>query len=335
MGFARLKSMATSAYSLSDTFKNKLITRERVRNYSIAIIATNLLLLAVSCRQHPDYSMGGDFVAFYSAGEIFNTQPKDRLYDLEIQDQLYSSRAGKSSSPFAYTPWFVLPFAALARLPYIWAFAVWTVISIALLCTGFLISYRSMGLPMEWRWPGLFGALAFPPFQFFTLRGGHLSAVGFLILSVAFALHRQRRSLTAGLCLSLMTYKPTLLLIVFPMLICLRLWRVIVGLAIGSLVLSTLSLWLIGISGLESFIELMRLYVAAGNSASESFQTFKYVDIGAGLRLLLGRPVGIVRFALLAIALPLLWLKWRKLPSLCAWSLAVIATLLLNLYAPI
>jgi hypothetical protein len=61
-----------------------------------------------------------------------------------------------------------------------------------------------------------------------------------------------------------------------------------------------------------------------------------YVDVGAAVRPVTGHPSGVLRFTLLAAALPLLWLAWNKIGAApLSWALAVTCTLFLNVYSPI
>src|SRR5215813_4552899 len=151
-----------------------MLTPRRVKIYCLTIILTNLTLFSFSIARSSGYSYGADFEEFYNAGSIFIQTPS-RLYDLELQDQLFESHGGQGSLPYAYAPWFVLPFAVLTALPFKLAFTIWTIGSITLMSGAYFLCWRE-GFPLEWRWPGLFAALAFPPFQFFALRGGQVSA---------------------------------------------------------------------------------------------------------------------------------------------------------------
>jgi|SRR5882672_12113822 len=139
-----------------------LITPSRVKIYSAVILATNFTLLLVSAWWNTSYQVGGDYQVFYNAGTIFNTQPRGRLYDLTLQDALYESQTGdrKGSLPFAYAPFFVLPCAVVARLPYVWGYLVWSLGSILLLCAGYAFAWRALDLPNHWYLAGLLVALA-------------------------------------------------------------------------------------------------------------------------------------------------------------------------------
>jgi hypothetical protein len=292
----------------------------------------------VSAWWNTNYQVGADYQAFYNAGIIFNTQPRGRLYDLTLQDALYESQTGdsKGSLPFAYAPFFVLPCAVTARLPYVWGYLVWSLGSILLLYAGYALAWRALDFPNHWYLAGLLAALAFPPFEFYTLRGGQSSAFGFFALALAFFLQHKKREVGAGLALSLLLYKPPLLVLLLPMLAVTKQWRLLGGFVAGAAALGLLSLLLVGTSGLTGYLTLLEVYYRAGSSSAEIFQIWKFVDIGSAFRLLTNKPPGPIRLAILIGTFPFLCFAWHKLGAVSlSWAIAVVGTLLLNLYSPI
>jgi hypothetical protein len=315
-----------------------LITPSRVKIYCAVILATNFSLLLMSAYWNRNYEIGGDYQAFYNAGIIFNKEAHGRLYDLDLQDALYESQArdSKGSLPFAYAPFFVLPCALSAHLPYVWGYLAWSLGSILLLCAGYLLAWKALDLPHHWNVAGLLAALAFPPFEFYTLRGGQTSAFGFFALALGFFLHSNRREVGAGLAISLLLYKPPLLLLLLPMLAVTRQWRLLFGFVAGAAALGLLSWVLVGTSGLVGYFRVLELFYKARISPSEIFPTWKYVDIGSALRLLTNKLPGAIRLAILIVVSPFFYFAWRKLGAVpLSWAIAIVGTLLLNLYSPI
>jgi hypothetical protein len=312
-------------------------TPQRVSTYCSVLIATNFLFFAFTIARAQGYD-GGDFRAFHNAGRIFVQYPHERLYDVALQDALFESEGGShtESLPFVYAPWFVLPFALLGQIPFLWAYLVWTVMSIGLICAGYLFTSKTLVLPKEWRIPGLLASLAFAPFQLYTIRGGQTSAFGFCVLAIAFCLHYKDRDIWAGVALALLLYKPPLLVLCVPMLVLTLQWRMLLGFAVGAMTLAVLSLMLVGASGIAGYFRILKLFYVAASSPTEIFQTSKYVDIGAAFRLASGHGIGILRFALVAAALPFLWRAWlRDGGGRLSWALTAACTLLLSLYSPI
>jgi hypothetical protein len=290
-----------------------------------------LVLLCIGTSRDRTYQCCGDFQAFYNAGLILNSRP-ERLYDLEAQHELYVSQGGEEAAdlPFLYPPFFALPCGLVARLPYVWGYFAWIIASLLLFSAGYLLVGRTWGVT------GLVAALAFPPFEFYVMRGAQVTAFGFFALALAFYLNRSRRSVAAGIALSLLLYKPPLLLFLLPMLFLTRQWRMLSGFAVGSSILAVISFGLVGRDGIAQYINVLKLFSVALNSSGEIIQTYKYVDINAAFRLLTGVPIGMLRFFLLAGTLPFLCLAWLRAGNApLSWAISILATLLLGVYSPI
>jgi hypothetical protein len=242
------------------------LTRERVAYYCTALIIAAFAIQVFSVIK--DREIGGDFMTFYAAGRITLNYPHSQLYNLDIQEIEYQKIAGTSGySTFGYAPWFSIPLAVLARLPYLVAFGLWTSLSVFFL----FMAYRL----------------------------------------------------------------PTLLVFVAPMLVFTRQWKSVLGLILGGSILGLLGIAWVGIDGTVAFLNLLRTYSRAINSEAEIFQTQKYIDLGAAIRLLLG-PHGFVRPVLLLFSFPLVCFLWYRIGARpISWALAIITGLLFNLYTPI
>jgi hypothetical protein len=232
-------------------------------------------------------------------------------------------------------PWFTIVLACFARLPFLIAFTIWTIISITSLLLGFWLTARSSGLPESWNYLGMLACLAFPTYVFYTLLNGQPSAFGFLILALTYFLHKRGANFLAGTILSFLSFKPTLIVFIGPMLLLTRQWKILLGLAAGCATLGVISLWWAGIQGMRGYFQLLKMYSQAINSPVEIFQTYKYVDIGAAMRLLAGSHTAF-RSWLLLLSVPVVSFFWYRLgPQPLSWALAIICGILLNLYSPI
>lgn len=313
--------------------RSLILTRDRVAHYCIGLLVCALLLQTFSLIQHK--TIGGDFAVFYAEGLIAAKYSHNELYNTELQDREYAAIVGSpQSSPFAYAPWFTLPLELLARLPYLVAFLIWTTLSLFSLWTAYKSLSRALNFPGSWDGVGFLACLAFPPYLFYSLLNGQPAAFALLILSASFVLQQQGKKFIAGVILALLTYKPTLLVFLVPMLLLVREWRVFAGLTIGGAILSFVSLLWAGVQGCLGFLNLLLLYSKVLTSPIEVFQTEKYVDAGSAIRLLFG-PQPIVRLLPL-LALPLLCFIWYRVGNRpVSWSIAVLAGLLLSLYSPI
>ena len=96
-------------------------------------------------------------------------------------------------------------------------------------------------------------ALASPLFLYFNLTVGQLATVA--VFSAGFAIYLEKRSMLffSGMALSILTYKPTLLLLIVPMLLLTRRFRTFFGFAVGTICAIP------GIDGICGFADLAEL----------------------------------------------------------------------------
>jgi len=292
--------------------------------------------------------LGGDFPQFFVAGRILNDHSAARLYDLQFQERLLEQvrPATKGLSlPYLYPPFLAVVFRPLAVLPYPWAYGVWSAISFCLYLFGMVTLVRQFG-PVDTsdREAAVLLALSFEPFLIETIIGGQVASIGFFALAFAIVQEQRGRPFSAGLMLSVCLYKPTLLVLILPMLVFSRRWRLILGFAAGGTVLMTASLLILGAGAWSGYVaatsQFGRLYFGAGGNV---LRTWKYVDIRGFFSLLTGQYwLGLLGLCLAACAiLPLLIRRWWRggnpdtADSVLAWASVSVWTLLLNLYVPI
>jgi hypothetical protein len=331
------------------------LNRPYIQFICLLVLAVYLIALlvsfATSVRGRTIFGsyLGADFGAFYIAGKIFNTHSPDRIYDAGLHHQLYQEQfpdaPPDSQLPFANAPFFVLPFTVLARLSYSWAYLFWVVLSIALYLAGFALVWRTLdGIPRDAWFVSLLLVLSFMPFLVECLAGGQTSAIGFFCLAVAISSERRRRQIISGLALSLCAYKPTLLLLIIPMLVITRRYATLLGLVAGSGLLALISLLAVGWQGCVGFINTLLYFTNASTSAASGLRSWKYVDVNSFFRLLLGHYSNLrwtVTAASFLFGLPFLLRIWwhgelqnRDEQSL-VWASMISGTLVLNLYVGI
>ena len=294
-------------------------------------------------------SLGADFGAFYVAGKIFNTQPPDRIYDGALHHQLYQEQfpdtPPEAQLPYVNAPFFILPFTMLASLPYSWAYLFWVLLSLALYLAGFSLVWRTLEkIPQDAWFIALLLALSFMPFLVECLAGGQTSAFGFFCLALAINRDGRGHYILSGLALSLCAYKPTLLLLIVPMLLITRRYSTLLGFVAGCALLAVVSLLVVGRQGCLGYINTLLYFTNASTSSASGLRSWKYVDINSFFRLLVGNHP-YLRWALTAgaflLTLPFLFRYWWKSASLppteqsLAWALTITWTLVLNLYVGI
>ncbi|MCM3901587.1 MAG: DUF2029 domain-containing protein [Pyrinomonadaceae bacterium] len=290
--------------------------------------------------------LGADFGAFYIAGRIFNTHPADRIYDAGLHDRLYREQfpdaPPDSHLPYVNAPFFILPFTVLARLRYSWAYFLWLALSVVLYVAGFFLIWRTLdGIPRDAWLMGLLLAVSFMPFLVECLAGGQTSAVGFFCLALAIVGERRGHPILSGIALSLCTYKPTLLVLMLPMLVLTRRYLTVLGFIAGGGLLTLISLLIVGWQGCLGYINKLLYFTQTSTSAASGLRSWKYVDINSFFRLLVGdypylrwTLTGAVFVILLPVIFRLWWKADRKQPNnqRLVWATTLTWTLVLNLY---
>jgi hypothetical protein len=312
----------------------------------LAFLVMPLSIVAVSHQEMPD----ADFVNFYAMGRILNEHGPEALYDPELQTRIRSEvHPLKSGAYYAvpYPPFVGTLFRPLARLPYVAAYAIWLSITLALYLAGLGIAIARF-FPHERLRQSLIYcfALSFHPFLMETLINGQVAAIGFLAFALAAREEDTGRPFTSGLALSACLYKPTLLILMLPMLLVSKRFKVLAGFATGALALTLLTIAVEGTrvwTGYATF--LLRFGEASmGVKGNSVLPLQKYVDISSFSALLPGgrSGPGIALVAALACAagatLLRIWWKSRKAEGgqrMLVWATTVTWTLLLNVYVPL
>lgn len=328
------------------------LNRQYIQFICLLVLATCLVLLTVSfatnVRGRTIFGpyLGADFGAFYIAGKILNTHPPERVYDAVLHHRLYREQfpdaPPDSHLPYVNAPFFLLPFAALARLPYSWAYFLWLVLSVVLYVAGFFLIWRTLdGIPRDSWLIALLLSLSFMPFLVECLAGGQTSAVGFFCLALAIAAERHGYHILSGVAISLCAYKPTLLVLILPMLVITRRYLTVLGFFVGLGLLALISFLIVGWKGCLGYINALLYFTNVSTSAVSGLRSWKYVDINSFFRLLVGDHPYLrwtLTGAVFVIVLPLLFRLWwkangkRSNDRSVVWALALSWTLVLNLY---
>ncbi len=338
---------------------NRLLSGERVRGWCGVVLVVYLALITVSfataVRNQGQTvfgtTLGADFPAFYVAGKIINEHGAARLYDRALQWRIYHELFPREDSeamlPYLNAPFFALPFPLLARLPYAWAYLGWFVITLGLYLAGFTLLWRALeeGLPATAYRTALIVALSFMPFLVECVAGGQTSAVGFFALALAVVLERRGQWFWSGAMLALLLYKPTLLVLLGPMVLLTRRWRTLAGMAAGGaglLALSALTLSLEVTRGwFQTLLGFAQLSTSGAAGAASGLRIWKYVDVNAFARAWWGGNAPLrwltVGVAVAAFLPPLVKAWWPRgahtMESREAdWALAIAWTPVLNVY---
>jgi hypothetical protein len=326
-----------------------IFPRKRVRFAAIGLLIVCVVLSAVSfaTSKHGKTmfgpSLGADFAGFYVVGEIYNQYGPSRIYDLDLQAKLYHEllpqEPATASLPYAHHPLLVPAFAQLAKLSYRQAYLTWLIASAALFLAGVALLLNACPKLKETDWltPTLL-AVSFEPFIMECWHGGQIAVIGFVALCAAFWCLRRERTLCAGICLSLLIYKPTLLVIILPMLAFMKQWRTLVGFLIGASYLQLVAMVALTPQTTLDHLHLLLNYAQRTTGGGAFFQTSKYVDLNSFVKLLLpGSPMApMVLGAMMGLCALLLGRVLSKAEGEPDRSLllatAIAWTMVLNLY---
>ncbi len=312
----------------------------------VVFLVLPLGIVAAARRGIPDT----DFVNFYAMGRILNEYPAEKLYDLELQtrirNEVHPLMAGAYGA-VPYPPYAAIVFRPLARMPYRAAYGLWLSITLALYLAG-LCALGALFLRKEPLRQALMVclALSFYPFVMETLVNGQVAAVGFLAIALALREEASGRHFLSGLALSACLYKPTLLVLLVPMVVVTGRLRTLVGFAAGATASTVSTVAIEGARVWSGYLAMLRGFGEASLGVhTRSFLPLeKYVDLSTFSALIpAGRSwLGIVLTAACACAagLSLLWMWWRSVGAerdlrTLVWATTLTWTLLLNVYVPL
>jgi Glycosyltransferase family 87 len=308
------------------------------------------VLLGFAGRTFLGRPLGGDFVEFYTVGQILNHYPPARIYDLPLATGL--QHAALPSMPetqmlvFGQAPFIAPLFRPLALLPYAWAYVLWLVFSAGLYIAGLALLFRTLGLNAKDRKTGFLLALSCTPFLFETWIGGQMSVVVFFIWALFFCCLENDRRFLAGLVLALCLFKPTLVALPALMLLVGRRWREAMGFAAGAIGMALLSIATVGLDGCRAWFQAlaMNANIVAGaiGKTDEARRQAKNVDVLAFSHLLFANwptVAGIVSIVAAIIALGWLGRAWwgsgSKGMDKSLWAATLCFTLVVSPYVPI
>ena len=289
-----------------------------------------------------------DFIYFYGIGRIANEYPLARLYDYNLQlktfNDIYALHDG-AYGPSPYPPFVALCFGPFARVPFVPAFFLWASVSLALYLTGIAATVKGF-FPWERLKVSLIFcfALAFAPFLYSTLANGQIGTVAVCSVGLAIAQDRRSKLFSSGLALSILAYKPTLLLLLIPMLLLTRRFRTLFGFITGVAALILATTACAGTQIWASYAHFLRYFGrVAGFGGQPVLRLWKYVDFSSFFQTVCGGRTMIETVLFIsvasAIAGTLAVLLWKSAGSgrpaqSLAWAATLTWTLLLNVYVP-
>jgi alpha-1,2-mannosyltransferase len=308
----------------------KWLKRERLTIYPIIflifyiIVGACLVISAVSSRQGMvDFwgrPLGADFSHYWLASSMVLAGDPAAVYNysqfLAAEEAFFKTHF---PMPWFYPPTFLLIISPLALLPYLPSLFIWLGLTLA----GYLLIIRRIAPhPLT-----LLLSLAFPGTieNFFHGQNGFLSTMllggGLLFL--------ENHPVAAGFLLGLLSYKPHLVPLIPIALIAGRRWRALLAMLISALMLSLLSLLVLGPGVWIAFVENislpMQLLQDGSLPVNKMVTLFAAARLsGCGLTLSLIIQAGLM----VGVAAAVFWV-WRRETSLALQASALILGILL------
>ena len=235
-----------------------LITPARIRRWCAALLASQIALfmifvlgthgLLVSL-DHPGTS---DFVSFYAAGTLANGPHPELAYD-QLAHYAAERTATRPDIPyfyFFYPPVFLLVCSLLARVPYIWAFLIFQIVTVA----ACLMMLRAIIAVPSRLW--LLPVLSFAP-VIWCMGFGQNSFLTAALFGGGTLLLHLRRPILAGLVLACLCYKPHTGLLIPIALMAGRSTRAVIATTFGVLLLIIVSIVAFGEAPWFSFLHAL------------------------------------------------------------------------------
>jgi len=207
-----------------------------------------------------------DFLAQYTAGRLLLNGQGTHLYDLEAQKQAQERVLASLHSNvefaeglllFSHPPFAALSYSLFSWLPYVAAFLTWNVFSVACFVTGIAKLVRYYRLHEQPHFELVLPlCLVFLPVSA-TLLQGQNTSLAFLLAVLAFLDFKQRHGFRAGIWLAAGLVKFQMLPVPLFILLCKRRWQALAGFLSGSSVLVLISFCVVGLEGLQSYLNLL------------------------------------------------------------------------------
>ena len=318
----------------------------------VATVAAAIILWVIARNQaaslRSEQRRPEEFMAFYTVGRMLN-ESSSQLYEpasfLKEYDRLFPRDSG-GAPLYAHAPFEAVVFQPFARLPFKSALVAWQAVSIVFICAGFTLVWLSgESLPRSLLPLAILLAISSQPVSVSLIFNGQVSALLFLWIALAIWFQRQGWEYGSGVALSLCLSKPTLLILLLPMLGVGRRWRMLLGFLCGTALVGVVSLMVVGWRGCIDYVLTLLKFGRVATTASDGVFSppSLYVDLNSFVRMLTGWSGALPLLLLAALGacvVPWLVSLWRHVPEgwttgwRLTWACTITWTMLLNVYVP-
>jgi hypothetical protein len=205
--------------------------------------------------------IGGDYPAFYSAGQIIADGAAENLYSPKTQSDYQKPLIGDQTGflPFAYPPHFALLYAPLSELPFRLSYAVHTLALVAALALACALIQRIYPNLIESPYLLFFLALtAYPIIR--SVMGAQNTAFSILLIVLCWYKVLHNKHYQAGIFLGLLFFKPQFAVPLTGLFLLSGRWRVWASAGATAIVLFALSTALTGPAWIADWLEIVRTF---------------------------------------------------------------------------
>jgi glycosyl transferase family 87 len=210
-----------------------------------------------------------DFRQLYTAGYMVRSGHSYQLYDydsqLRFQNELVSH--ADIALPFIRPAYQALIFAPFSRLPYRTAYFAFLALNLCLLWVSFrLLRPKLVSLAGIYQWLPSAIFLAFLPIGAALIQGQD-SILLLTLLAASLTFLERNRSFAAGILVGCGMFKFQIVLPIALLFFLWRRWRFVAGFIAASLVVGSLSVWLVGVSQAKIYV-LSLITMSSGATAA-------------------------------------------------------------------
>ena len=246
----------------------------------------------------------GDYLAFWGAGKIADEQGYSQIYDLnnlksvqfrELEKLGVISKTGDSSvtaNPVPYFSFFVIPFQLFSRVNLVQSYWMWTFLNLIVL-VGYLLFLQKKLVRYETDVNHLnlliLMLISYP--VLINIYNGQVD-VFLVVFSGEFMRNAlSKKPFPSGLWLGGLLLKPQLLILIIPVILIMRYWKVLLGFILSSGIIMITSFLLSGISGMKALFNLLIKY-SGGITSSAPESMINWRMVGLNLNNLLNTSLG-------------------------------------------
>lgn len=278
---------------------------EKIRNinwrfvaiYSLGIFYLGLLIRIIL--QGPANVHYGDYISYWTVGRIADTLGYSKIYDLNLLQRLQyltlqSTEVYASVSqfeviamPVPYLSFFNIPFQYLSRINIDASYWLWLVLNIITLI-GYVIYFHHQIHPLyiDGHRHVFYLLLILISFSvYLNISSGQINILLLISIGEFIRNFKGNRKISAGMWLSGLILKPQMLILIVPVILLQRWWKVFIGFLSGSVVILFISFLLSGVSGFQDLLSLYTTW-GVGNFINSPMGMVNWRMIGEFINLL-------------------------------------------------